>query len=89
MLEHGERLWEARLLEVGRLGKDDLGDANAGGRVERELRRDQRRVARRIRLNVELWWKPHLHRGTGGAAGADFRLDERGQLGPRAAELRR
>ena len=39
-------------------------------------------------MNVELGWKPHFHRGTGGAAGADFRLDERGQLGPWATELR-
>ena len=87
VLEDGEWLRQAGLLKIGRFGKDKLRDSNTGRRIERELGRDQRGVAWRIRLNVELRWKPHLQCGAG-RSGASFRFDERRQLGARTAKLR-
>ena len=59
----------------------------AGG-VDREHRRDERRIARRIGLNVEPIGDADLQRGADGGRRRALGFDERRQLGLDAAKLR-
>jgi hypothetical protein len=65
VLEDRQRLALTRLLEVCRFGENELRDANAVGRRNRQDRWNQGRIARRVRLNVESLRQPYEQRCSG------------------------
>ena len=67
-LEHGERLLLSHLLEVHGRRVDDLLDADAGRSIDGQNGRDERRVAWRIRLDVEAFGQRHAQRQHSGSA---------------------
>ena len=70
-LEHGERLVLPGLREIDRGRKDDFVPGDAGGDVDREHGRNQRRVARLVRLRVQPFGERHLQGDADAAPGAD------------------
>ena len=66
MLEHGERLGLAFLFEIGGMRVHELADPDARRGLNRQHGRNQRRIARLIRLNVQALGKRH---GEGHACG--------------------
>ena len=68
LLEHGERLVLAGLLEIGRRRKHDFLHRDAGRRVDRQLGRNQQRIARLVRLGVQPFGERHLERDARGVA---------------------
>ncbi len=88
-LEDGQRLFLALLFQVDGGRIDDLGDGDAGGRVDGQHGRDERRIARRVRLGVQALRQRDLQREADARAGAGGRrLDERRDGGLRTLDLR-
>ncbi len=87
VLEDRQRLALTRLLEVCRFGEDELRDANAVGRRNRQDRWNQGRIARRVRLNVQCLRQPDEQRCSGPAARVGFRLHDRRELGSNGTKL--
>jgi hypothetical protein len=63
VLEDEQRLRLTDLIELGCLRENDLGDLDALRCVYREHRRDERRIARSVRLNVKPIWNSNLQSG--------------------------
>ncbi len=63
VLEDEQRLRQALLREVDRLREHDLHAGDAGGRLELQLGRDERGIARLVRLDVQALGQRHLERG--------------------------
>ena len=88
-LEHGERLLLSHLLEVHGRRVDDLLDADAGRSIHGQNGRDERRVAWRIRLDVEALGQRHAQREHSGSAGSlAIGRGDRRNLGSRTLHLR-
>jgi hypothetical protein len=87
-LEHGERLVLPGLCEIDRRRKDDFVPGDAGRDVDAEHGRNQRRVARFVRLRVQSFGERHLQGEADAVPGADRgAFDEGRDFGARAAEL--
>ena len=88
-LEYGERLCLSGLLQIGGRGIDDFGDDTASRRLDREDGRNERRLARGVRLDVEAFGKRHAQCQPCGVSGVHaVARGNRGQLGRRTPGLR-
>ena len=88
-LEHRQRLAGAGLFQIDWRGKDNFLHRDAGGRVHRQLRRNEIRIAGLVRLDVVAVGNDDRQRGMDSAAGVDAVGVEQGSdLGFDALQLR-